>query len=134
MANVQIEINGTTIVKERHQTNDATQTIDLEEACQDNATITTIGTPSTREIEERHETIDPLEIDQGTAIVALQSTTVQEPEVNHHIVPIDHHQIIDDQPHIQCSSTQVNTQVLYENLENNGQFHHHRPSTRVDLN
>ena len=134
MINVQIEIIGTTIVEEHHQTNDAIQAIDHDEVCQDNATTIIIGTPSTHEIEELHETIDPLEIDQETATVASLATPAQELEVNRRIVLIDHHQIIDDQPLIQCSSTQVNTQVLYENLENNGQFHHHHRSTQVDLN
>ena len=90
-----------TIEEERHQMNDAIQTIDLDEACQDNATTTTIDTPSTHEIEDHQETIDPLEIDQGTAIVVLQATTVQGPEVNHHINLIDHRQTTDDQQLIQ---------------------------------
>ena len=99
--NVQIETNGTIIDKEHHQLIDGIQAIDHDEVCQGNVTTTTIGTPSTREIEELHENIDPLEIDQETAIVASQATTVQGPEVNHHINLIDRRQTIDDQQLIQ---------------------------------
>ena len=134
MVNVQIQINGTTIVEKHHRTNDVTQATDLEEVCQDNDTITNIGTPSTHEIEDRQENTDPLDIDQETATVASLATTAQEPEVNCHIVLIDHRQTIEDRPLIQSSSMQVNTQVLNENLENNGQFYHHRQSTQVDSN
>ena len=101
MVNTRIEVNGTTIVKEHHRTNDATQTIDLEEASQDNVTTTTIGTPSIHEIEGLHETIDPLEIDQETVTVASPATIVQELEANHHINLIDRRQTIDDQQLIQ---------------------------------
>ena len=87
--------------REHHQLIDGTQVIDHVEACQDNATITTIGTPSTHEIEELHETIDSLEIDQRIATVALQATTVQGPEVNHHINLINRRQTIDDRQLIQ---------------------------------
>ena len=134
MVNVQAEIDGTTIDKEHHQSIDETQVIDHDGVYQDNATTTTIGTPSTHEIEELHEIIDPLETDLETATVASLATTAQEPEVNRHINLIDHRQTTDDQQLIQWNSTQVNTQVLLKNLENNGQFHHHRQSTQVDLN
>ena len=87
--------------REHHQLIDGIQVTDQGKACQDNATITTIGTPSTREIEELHETIDPLEIDQKTATVALQATIVQGPEVNHHINLTAHRQTTDDQQLIQ---------------------------------
>ena len=102
-------------MNEGTQATDPTQAI--EEACLDNDTITTIGTPSTHEIEDHHEIIDPLEIDQETAIAATPATIAREPEATHLIV---HRQIIDDRLFIPYNSKQNNTQVLFENLERNG--------------
>ena len=117
MTNVLIVTDGIVIDKERHRMNEGTQAIDLvqaiEEVYLDNDTTTTIGTPSTLEIEDHHETIDPLEIDQETATVATLATIARELEVNHLIV---HRQITDDRLLIPCNSKQNNTQVLFQNL------------------
>ena len=135
MNDVLIEINRTTIDKEHHQKNEGTQAIDLaqaiEEACLDNVTTTTIGTPSTHEIEDHHETIEPLEIDQETATAATPATIARELEVNH---LTDHRQIIDDQLLTRYNSKRNNTQVLFKNLEKNGQLHHHQLLTQVNTN
>ena len=125
MISTQTEINGTTIDNEHHQPNEEIQAIDptqaIEEACLDNDTITTIGTPSTREIEDYHETIDPLEIDLETATAATLATIAQEQEVNRLIVLINHRQAIDDRLHIQYNSMQNNAPVLFKNPEKYGQ-------------
>ena len=124
ITNVQIEINGTTIDNEHHQMNEEIQAIyptqAIEEACLDNDITTTIGTPSTHEIEDHHETIDPLEIDRETATAATLATIAQEQGVNHLIVLINHRQTIDDQLLIQYNHEKTNTQVLTKNLKRNG--------------
>ena len=125
MISTQTEINGITIDNEHHRMNEEIQAIDptqaIEEAYLDNDTITIIGTPSTREIEDHHGTIDPLEIDQETATAATPATIAREPEANRHIVLINHRQTIDDRLLIQCNNMQNDTQVLSKNLETNGQ-------------
>ena len=105
-------------MNEEIQAIDPTQAI--EEACLDNDTITTIGTPSTREIEDPNGTIDPLEIDQETATAATPATIAREPEVHRRIVHTNRRQAIDDRLHIQYNSMQTNTQVLFKNSEKNG--------------
>ena len=121
----QIEINGMTIDNEHHRMNEEIQATDptqaIEEACLDNDTTTTIGTPSTHGIEDHHEDIDPLEIDQETATAVSPATIARELEVNRLIVLTNHHQIIDDRLLIQYSYRQINTQVLTKNLKTNGQ-------------
>ena len=121
----EIKIDGTTIDNEHHRMNEETQATDptqaIEEVCLDNDTITTIGTPSTHEIEDHHETIDPLEIDQETATAVTPATIAREPEINHHFVLINHRQTIDDRLLIQYNHEKINTHVLLENPEKNGQ-------------
>ena len=108
MDNVQIEINGITIGRGHHQMNEGTQAIDptqaIGEVYLDNDTTTTIGTPSTHEIEDQHEITDPLEIDRETATAATITTIARGTEVNCHIVRINHRQTTDDQPLTQYSS------------------------------
>ena len=122
---VQTEIDGTTIDNEPRRTNEEIQAIDLTqaigEACLDNDITTTIGTPSTHEIEGHHETIDPLEIDQETAIAATPVTIARELEVNRPIVLTNHRQTIDDQLLIQYNHEKINTHVLLKTLGKNGQ-------------
>ena len=135
MNNAPTVTNGMIIDEEHHQMNEGTQAIDLvqaiEEVCLDNDTTITIGTPSTREIEDHHEIIDPLEIDPETAIAATPAITARELEVNH---PIVHRQITDDRLLILCNSRQNITPVLFQNFEKNGQLHHHHLLTQVNTN
>ena len=123
--NIQPKINGITTGNEHHRMNEEIQatgpTQAIEEACLDNDTITTIGTPSTHAIEDHHETIDPLEIDLETATAVILATIAREQEVNRLIVLISHRQVTDDRLRIQYNSMQNNIPLLFKIPEKNGQ-------------